>query len=459
VATEEILQQLQHISVEDLLKHAPEFKLPDLGSLVEGKVVDIIGNKILVDLGGVTGLIAGKEARDSTDTVHTLQVNDVVYASVVELENSEGMVVLSLRRASKERTWKRFIKAYENREVVLVKATEANKGGLLLEVDGIKGFIPVSQLAPLHYPRVNGADSGQILSRLEKLVGMNFDVRIISIDHENGKLILSEKAAQDEKRRQILKKLKVGQKVSGHVSGVVKFGIFVAFDGLEGLVHISEIAWGHVKDPSDYARLGDEVDVIVIGIDGEKISLSMKRLVPDPWADVSKTYPIGAMVDGEITRVTPYGVFLKLTDDINGLIHTSEVDEEHQKDLHKIFRTGQKVKAKVISIDLEEHKIGLSFKSEEKVKVQTEVAEADGQNDKNVKEKSLSKSKIDKKSDGLTEFLKEKGFTHKVIDLIISAGYNSVEELRTLSKDDFMKMEGVGQKTAEKLVSAVASPE
>jgi len=350
--------------MDGIMASAPEVLSPKAGSTVDGVVSSIIKNKILVDLGGLsTGLITGKEAHDSSGTIKSLKVGDTVSAYVLEEENEDGLVVLSLRRASQEKTWDKFKKAHESGEVIQVAPNEANKGGLLLNIDGIKGFIPVSQLAPLHYPRVDGADAAKILGRLQKLVGVTLDVKVINLDEAGGKLILSERAAQSEVRQKSLDKLEVGQKIKGKISGIVKFGIFVAFDGLEGLVHISEIAWGHVKDPSDYGRIGDEVEVLVIGKDDDKISLSMKRLVPDPWLEASKKYKVGAVVEAEVTRITPFGAFVKLDDEINGLIHVTEAAEGENVDLNEVLKMGQTVSAKIINIDADEHRVGLSIKA------------------------------------------------------------------------------------------------
>lgn len=352
------------LSMEELLIKYPVVKAPKPGTLVTGKVVTIFKNQILIDIDGtLTGIISGKETRDSSDTIKNLKKDDEITAYVIDSEDEEGYVLLSLRKASQEKTWKKFEDAFEKGEVITVNASEANKGGLLLDIDGIKGFIPVSQLAPLHYPRVNGADTNMILQRLQALVGVKFMVKIINIDKENGKLILSEKAAMEEQRKVALTKLKVGDKVKGRISGIVKFGIFVAFDGLEGLVHISEIAWGHVKDPADYGRLGNDVEVMVIGIEGEKISLSMKRLMEDPWLEAAKAYKIGDDVDGEINRITPFGAFLKLGDDINGLIHVTEITDKAIKDPSEAVKIGDKVKARIIAIEPTEHRIGLSIKA------------------------------------------------------------------------------------------------
>jgi len=354
----------QNAVMEALLQNSPSIIFPQPGTIIEGTVTEITKNKILVDLGGIsTGIIAGKEAHDSIGTMQELKPGDTISAYILEAENPDGLVVLSLRRASQEKSWQRFVDAYESGEVIQVTANEANKGGLLLETDGIKGFIPVSQLAPMHYPRVNGADSALILQRLQALIDVTFDVKVINVDHDNGKLILSEKAAMNEQRKDALTKLKVGQKIKGKISGIVKFGIFVAFDGLEGLVHISEIAWGHVKDPGEFGKINDEVEVLVIGIEGEKISLSMKRLVPDPWVEAAKTFKVGKVIKGEINKITQFGAFMKLNGEINGLIHLSELSHNEVKEVSEIVKAGDIVEVKIITVDPKEHRIGLSIKA------------------------------------------------------------------------------------------------
>lgn len=403
-------------TMDDIIQNMDEIKLPQPGTLIEGKVVAKHQNKLLIDLDGVTtGIISGREAKDAEDTAKNAQVGDEISAYVIDPENEEGYTVLSLRKAGQERTWKRFLDAYENEKSVTVKANEANKGGLLLDINGIKGFIPVSQLAPMHYPRVNDADANQILQRLQALVGIEFKVKIINIDKENGKLILSERAAMEEQRQEALEGLEIGTEVEGKISGIVKFGIFVAFNGLEGLVHISEIAWGHVKNPSDYGKLGDKVKVQVIGVEGDKISLSMKRLIDDPWLEASKTYKIGTEVEGEVSRITPFGVFVKLNDEINGLIHVTELSGDGEvKDAGEILKIGDKIKAKVIAVEPEEHRVGLSIKAlteeikesseEEKADEVTntnddESAEAEEKPKKTVKKKVVKKKTATKKKD------------------------------------------------------------
>lgn len=348
----------------DALLHDVTFRVPQPGSLVDGRVIDIFGNKILVDIFGIAvGMISGKEVHDSTDTLKNLKAGDPITAYIIQGENDEGYFVLSLRKASQEKTWTNFVKAFEAGTVMEVTVHEANKGGLLVLVDGIKGFIPVSQLAPLHYPRVDGANASEILTRLQKLTGEKLHVKIITLDQEGGKLILSEKAAVEVERQHALGSIHIGDTTEGRVSGIVKFGIFVAFEGLEGLVHISEIEWGHVKDPSSYGRIGDHVKVKVIGIEGDKISLSMKQLMEDPWAKAAEKFKVGSVVSGLVDRITQFGVFVKLEDDLSGLIHLSELSHDSVKDVNQIVKIGDTVIVKVISIDTADRRIGLSLKA------------------------------------------------------------------------------------------------
>lgn len=352
------------IPMDQLLDESPNLEVPEAGTIITGKVITVDKKCIMVDINGIlTGIVAGREIKDALETAKELKPGAEISACVLESENEEGLVVLSLRRASQEKTWTKFQKAYEENTSFKVKANEANKGGLLLEIDGIKGFIPVSQLAPLHYPRVNGADSAKILSRLQKLTGIELTVKIISIDKENGKLILSEKEAFATERNSALGNLNSGDVVEGTISGIVKFGIFVAFEGLEGLVHISEIAWGHVKDAHDYGKLGDKVKVKIIGIEGDKISLSMKQLTSDPWAEITSKYKIGDKIKGKITRLAQFGAFVELTDEINGLIHSSEIPGD-PADPADVLKVGQDVEARVIELNLDEKRVGLSLKEE-----------------------------------------------------------------------------------------------
>lgn len=350
--------------MEELLKSSPPLLRVKPGEIVEGTVVFRGKNKLLLDLNGVAvGIVSGRELRDSFNTFRELGVGDKVTSMVLEEENDEGMIVLSLRMASQQKAWDRFHKLVDDGGTMKFIAQEANKGGLLANIDGIRTFLPVSQLAPMHYPRVNNADSSEIIHRLQKYIGHTFTVKIITMDEEAGKIVVSEREAMSEERSKTLEQLGVGTVKEGLVTGVVKFGLFVAFDGLEGLVHISEIAWGHVKNPAEFAEVGDKVTVKVIGIDGDKLSLSIKQLTKDPWEEIAERYPVGKRVQGTVVRFADYGAFLKLEKDINGLVHLSEIAHHKVTDPAEALKIGEKIEAQVINIDVDERRIGLSVKA------------------------------------------------------------------------------------------------
>lgn len=367
---------------------------PQPGQPVTGKVVNISHNRILVEIDGTyTGIIAGREAIDGFDTAKKLVEGDDVTAYVVEEENANGYYVLSLRKASREKAWVKLSEMRDTDETIEVVIREANKGGLMTEFNGIRAFIPVSQLAPEHYPRVNGANSSEILSKLQKFVGEKFVVQVLTAESDENKLILSEKAGLAKKRSAAISKLSVGQKVSGKVTGIVNFGIFIMFgDGLEGLVHLSEVAWGKVTDAANYAKVGEDREAIVIGISPDKISLSMKRLTTDPWLKNIEKFAVGDVVTGKVEKTTPFGTLVQLDEDVSGLLHISENEEKAE------FEVGDEVTAKIIEINPEDHRIALSVKDldasdkPKKKKATTKKDEATEEEEKPKKKTSSKKA-------------------------------------------------------------------
>src|SRR3989339_558205 len=320
-------QQDSSTVMDELFTDCPMPKIFKIGELIKGIVINKKKNCILVDINGVsTGIITGKEIKDTANTAKTVQVDDIIEAVVIENENDDGFITLSLRASSNQKSWDQLEESFKKGDTLKIKAKEANKGGLLIDIEGIVGFLPVSQLAPLHYPRVNDADTSRILQKLQALIGIDFEVKIIAMDKNEKKLIFSEKEIFKDAKSKEMMKLKVGDKVKGRISGIVKFGIFVTFNqGLEGLVHISEINWGHVANPENFGKVGDEIDALVIGVEKDKISLSIKQLSADPWIEASKKIKLGEIIKGKINRLSDFGAFLKIDDQINGLIHLSEI--------------------------------------------------------------------------------------------------------------------------------------
>ncbi len=357
------------ITMEELLAQEEEsFKTLSVGDTVEGRVVQVTKNGIWLDLGRYGGgLVVGPEIRDK-NIVSDLKVGDQLTASVLELEYDGGNTLLSLKKASKEKAWTKLVKMADTKELVSLKPLDANKGGLLMEIDGIRGFLPVSQLSTENYPRVSDKDEIQI--RLSALIGKPMEVIVLDANEKENKLIFSEKEAKKGEMSEVINKYAIGDKIKGTVTGIVDFGIFINVNGVEGLVHISEIAWDRVDDPSKIVKIGDKVEALIIGIDNDRFSLSLKRLTEDPWAKTAKQFKIGEVVEGEITRITPFGAFARIHDNIEALVHISELSESHIKDPSEVVEVAKKYQFMILNIDEENHKIALSLKAVKKEKAE-----------------------------------------------------------------------------------------
>lgn len=351
-------------SMEDLISSGVEIRVLKVSDMVEGKLLSVGKNEVYIDLEGYgVGVVRGRELYDDQATLASLKVGDTIFASVVEPENKDGNIELSLRQAGHERVWQTLKTKLESREIVSTKILGANKGGLMVEINGVLGFLPVSQLNLEHYPRVEDGDKQKILSALQSYVGQSFAVQIITADPEEEKLIVSEKAVSEKETEDRLSQLKMADVVTGMVTGVVDFGIFVKFGDLEGLAHISELAWQRVENPKDLFRVGQQVQAKIIAIDKGRVSLSIKQLQPDPWLEAVKQYQIGQVVEGRVTKVMPFGVFVELSKDIQGLAHLAELSHDAVKDSEGILKVGETKKFKIISIEPADHRLGLSLKA------------------------------------------------------------------------------------------------
>ncbi len=346
-------------TMEELLADQPNLGMT-AGDVVEGTVIVAEKHEVWLDLGARgTGLVIGREIEQAAG----IKPGDTISASVLDPESDSGYAILSLKKVAKERGWEDLEERFKSGETFEVQAYDANKGGLLVEAEGIRGFLPVSQLSAENYPRVSGADKDEILHRLTSLVGKPLTVRVLDANRRESKLILSEKAAKREDTEDKVSKLKVGDVVSGVVTGVVDFGIFVNVDGIEGLVHISEIAWDRVDNPGKYVKVGETTKAKIISIDRDKLSLSIKQLLPDPWAKEIARLKVGDTVEGKITRITPFGAFVQVTSAIEALVHISELSDEHVDNPAQLVKLGETKTFRIIAIDADAHKLSLSLKS------------------------------------------------------------------------------------------------
>ncbi len=348
------------------------------GQKLQGTIIKKIDTGILVDCadGAVTAIILQKEARDLLRGGVDLSIGASIEAELINptIRHKEWYYIISVTKLLQIDVWKNILSKIEANEVFPVIPTEANLGGLLVDMHGIKWFIPLSQLAPIHYPRVEDGDQEQIFNKLLELIGKEFHVRAISIDEEEKRVVLSEREALKEDTEKILSEIEIGKTYNGIVSGVSSYGLFVTLGGsVEWLVHISELTFGHVAHISTLAKIGDQFEIKVIGLENGKISLSRKQLKGDPWSYIPKNFKIGDIIEGEIVRFVPYGVFMRIYDDINGLIHLSELSKQKQIKLWDV------VQAKLILLDPKARKIGLSMKALEES--QKKVADVDAKTD------------------------------------------------------------------------------
>jgi small subunit ribosomal protein S1 len=369
-----------------LLAEGGYLKIPKVGDIVRGKVLSTSRREVRLDIEGMAaGVIRGRELFAESSFYDNLKVGDEVDATVLELENEHGEMELSFRSAGQQKAWDELRRLFTTSEIVPAKVVEANKGGLLMRIGHVTGFLPVSQLSPEHYPRVSGGDKNKILEKLRSYVGLDMDVRVIDVSENEEKLIVSEKSVWEERQKDLISRYRVGDKVLGEITALADFGAFVRFDTLEGLVHISEIAWQRIDHPRDLLKVGQQVEAEIIGIEGSKIFLSMKKLVDDPWTHIQEEYKIGDRVKGKILKINPFGFFVELTPEIHGLAHASELSDSPNVDPNTLGKIGDEMEFRVVSIEPKEHRLGLSLKEpnegkkeekEEKLEEPAEIKDA-----------------------------------------------------------------------------------
>ena len=344
--------------METLLKSIGMSPIIKIGDIVEGTLIERQRGRIFLDLGpfGI-GTVYGREYIMAQDIIKSLAPGDNISAKVVEIDNEEGYIELSLQEAGREKRWVDMKRLMQESIAIELQVKKANTGGLMFEYMGVEGFLPASQLSYKHYPRVEGGDKEKIFQELQKLVGTSIRARILDVDPTQNKLIFTEKGLDAEETKKLLAGYKVGDIVEGEVTGVVDFGAFMKFNdqGIEGLIHLSEIDWALVKDPREILAPGDKLKAKIIDIQGDKVSLSLKQLKDDPWINVAEKYHSGDIIAGTVTKFNPFGAFVELDSDIQGLAHISEFGTEQK--MNETLTVGQTHQFKVLVIDPKEHRI------------------------------------------------------------------------------------------------------
>ena len=352
------------LGMAELLEQADELRVIRQGEVIEGKIVSVDQEGLLVNIGyKCEGFVPQRELRSLTpEALDQLQVGDEILVYVLQPADKEEQVILSLDRAREENSWRNLEQHLENGRSLEGRITGFNKGGAMVEVGGIQGFVPLSQLAPI--PRQNGDNQDALSGR----VGEQVHLQVLEVNRQRRRAILSERAVLEtqrrEQRKQWFQTLEEGQTHRGRVTGLCKFGAFADLGGVEGLIHISELSWGPVRFPEDVVQVGEEVEVYVLRVDREteRVSLSLRRLQTEPWETVARRYQVGQTVTGTITKLVPFGAFARLEDSVEGLVHISELSDKLIRHPNEVVKEGGEYTLKILSIEPERRRLGLSLK-------------------------------------------------------------------------------------------------
>jgi small subunit ribosomal protein S1 len=342
-----------------------DYKSLKYGDVMDGVIMHVDRDELLVDIGSKSeGIVPAREyASLSNEEKQALTVGDRVLVFVVQPENQEGHAVVSIDRARQEKSWRRLQEIYEANEVIEAEVTNYNKGGLLVNLDGVRGFVPASQVT-----EIRGGDEASKQADMARLIGSMLPLKVIEINRHRNRLILSERQAIQERRdvmkERLIEELKEGEIRRGRVSSICDFGAFVDIGGADGLVHLSELSWSRVRHPSEILKVGQEVDVYVLGINAneKKIALSLKRTQAEPWSRVATKYEVGQLVRGTVTQLANFGAFARIEDGIEGLIHVSELVDDRVTHPKQVVGEGQDLLLRIIRIDPQRRRMGLSLR-------------------------------------------------------------------------------------------------
>jgi small subunit ribosomal protein S1 len=342
-----------------------DYKTLKYGDVMDGVIMRIDRDEILVDIGSKSeGVVPAKEFSSlSSEEKQAFAIGDTVLVFVVQPENQDGTAVVSIDRARQEKSWRKLQEIFEANDVIEAEVTNYNKGGLLVNLDGVRGFVPASQVS-----EIRGGDDASKQADMARLIGTSLPLKVIEINRHRNRLILSERQAIQERRdvmkEKLIEELKEGEVRKGRVSSICDFGAFVDIGGADGLVHLSELSWSRVRHPSEVLKIGQEIDVYVLGINSQekKIALSIKRTQAEPWSRVAAKYEVGQLVRGTVTQLANFGAFARIEDGIEGLIHVSEITDERITHPKQVVREGQDLLLRIIRIDPQRRRMGLSLR-------------------------------------------------------------------------------------------------
>jgi small subunit ribosomal protein S1 len=354
-----------HLMEQLLSDPAHDYRKLQYGDTIDGKIMRVDRDSILVDIGGKSeGVVPAREMQSLTPEERAaLQVGNDVFVFVINSEDQEVHAILSIDKARQEKSWRQLERSYQNSEIITANVINYNKGGLLVNLEGVRGFVPASQIEG-----ITRASDSQKQSDMARMIGRDMSLKIIEINRSRNRLILSQRQAVQEvrevKKDELLSSLNEGDIHTGVVSSICDFGAFVDIGGTDGLVHLSELSWGRVNHPGELLKVGQKVQVYILGIDNERrrIALSIKRTQNEPWATVGERYHLGQIIEGTITQITPFGAFARIEEGIEGLIHISELGDTNVKNPRDVVSEGDAVQVRIIRIDPSRKRIGLSLR-------------------------------------------------------------------------------------------------
>ncbi len=381
----------------EVLLEQDKNQIPQKDDVVLGKVISASKSEVRLDIDGVfIGIVRGPELYFEAEEFANLKPGDEVEATVIDEENERGELELSFKRAGQEKAWNKLEQAFKDKEIIKVRVTEANKGGLLVRYYQIGGFLPVSQLSPENYPRVSGGDKTKILEKLKSFIGQDIEVNVINLGQDSDKIIFSEKDVWNKRQKHIIDKYKIGMVVDGKISAVTNFGVFISFgEGMEGLIHISELAWQRIDSPEKLYQVGDSIKAEIVNLDNNKIFLSAKKIIEDPWKKAVEKYKVGDIVKGQILKINPFGLFVKLDEEIHGLAHITQLGINIKEKINSLFNVGDELDFEILSISPSDHRLGLKLYKEDKKKAKKKEEKEEKKDEK----KSEKKDKKEKQED------------------------------------------------------------
>ncbi|PIU74904.1 MAG: 30S ribosomal protein S1 [Candidatus Portnoybacteria bacterium CG06_land_8_20_14_3_00_39_12] len=354
--------------IEGLISQGPQ--MPQAGQSLTGHVLKIGKSAILIDLGPIgIATILGREIQENPESFRNLKVNDEALVKVIAPENEKGFIEVSLMAADKESNWDKLIQYMKNGDILDAIVLKANRGGLLMEINKVQGFMPASQLNQEHYPKVANGDKNEIMRQLQILVNKKLKIKIIDVDPQEQKLIVSEKALEQDKIKKVLTNYQVGETVEGTITNLAAFGAFIQFktdklpneeQNIEGLIHVSEMDWLPVSDPGQLLKVGQVIQAKIVDINNDRVSLSLKALKPDPWQAIEGLYQTGQKVKGKVNSINRYGAFVVLTGNIQAIVPMSEFSQRQQA-IQEVLYLGQEKEFKIMSVDTKAHRLALGI--------------------------------------------------------------------------------------------------